>query len=54
MLTLHTKTEKAEKIDGQLILPYELRENPVCVPIWSVAKMSLYLPSVVRSCAMAI
>ena len=27
MLTLHTKTEKAEKIDGQLILPYELREK---------------------------
>ena len=27
MLILHTKTEKAEKIDGQLILPYELREK---------------------------
>ncbi|MFZ6863246.1 urease accessory protein UreE [Undibacterium sp. Ji67W] len=27
MLTLHTKTAKTEKIDGQLILPYELREK---------------------------
>ncbi|MDE2429533.1 MAG: urease accessory protein UreE [Burkholderiales bacterium] len=27
MLTLHSKTEKAEKIDGQLVLPYELREK---------------------------
>ena len=27
MLTLHTKTEHAEKIDGELVLPYELREK---------------------------
>ena len=27
MLTLHTKIDSAEKIDGELILPYELREK---------------------------
>jgi urease accessory protein len=27
MLTLHTKIETAERIDGELILPYELREK---------------------------
>ncbi len=27
MLTLHTKTEHVEKIDGELVLPYELREK---------------------------
>ena len=27
MLTLHTKVEAAEHIDGELILPYELREK---------------------------
>ncbi len=27
MLTLHTKTEKAEHIAGELVLPYELREK---------------------------
>ncbi len=27
MLTLHTKVERADTIDGELILPYELREK---------------------------
>lgn len=27
MLTLHTKIDQAEKIDGELVLPYELREK---------------------------
>ncbi len=27
MLTLHTKLEHAEKTDGELVLPYELREK---------------------------
>lgn len=27
MLTLHTKIEQADKIDGELILPYDLREK---------------------------
>jgi urease accessory protein len=27
MLTLHTKIEKADKIDGELVLPYDLREK---------------------------
>lgn len=27
MLTLHTKLERAEHIDGELVLPYELREK---------------------------
>ncbi|GIZ50604.1 urease accessory protein UreE [Noviherbaspirillum aridicola] len=27
MLTLHTKLEHADRIDGELILPYELREK---------------------------
>lgn len=27
MLTLHTKLENAEKADGELVLPYELREK---------------------------
>lgn len=27
MLTLHTKIDSAEKIDGELVLPYELREK---------------------------
>lgn len=27
MLTLHTKIDKADKIDGELVLPYDLREK---------------------------
>ncbi|MES2933671.1 MAG: urease accessory protein UreE [Pseudomonadota bacterium] len=27
MLTLHTKIERAESVDGELVLPYELREK---------------------------
>ncbi len=27
MLTLHTKVTHADKIDGELVLPYELREK---------------------------
>lgn len=27
MLTLHTKTDQSERIDGELVLPYELREK---------------------------
>ena len=27
MLTLHTKIDNTDKIDGELVLPYELREK---------------------------
>ena len=46
MLTLHTKLEHAEKTDGELVLPYELREKSRGIPqvAESVQKMERQVP----------